>query len=823
MAALSKKQSSRRGKKPLKKSKKDRLANDNTGNSKNAYFTNPKHTLETALFLLFAALVITICFLGQKPKGPQVILNQPAPTRIVAEFAFKYDSKLLLEQEISSINARVPPVFKRTFEPFDLFRQYINNLNGKIAKTLIEYESKGEETLLSEYGAKGEEALEIALTQTIKNLANGNEYKIKPETIIELTKLTNPKERSALTSDALNVLKSIYEDGIHGNVDTGSNLPQVAVVQLVDETGNQNLPYTRTLEEALIALRIRLDALSGKRETARVLFDIFRNGLQENLIYSEKATKDAKANAIKKIAPQTIRFDEGETFIEPGQIVTKKAIESLAAYRKEESNRGNDSLIFNLLFLNHTMLTLLLLLAIATCTKYGLPKFYKNKQHIAITAVSILLNLLIIRLIMEVGYNTPAKNSPLLALLPYTVPYTFTPIILAALVGITPALVSAVTISVLFGILHDNSIDFSLIVLMASIVGSFIASNITKRAMLVKAGTMAGITAGVAVLLLGLIGNLSLAVVGQQALISIITGVLTGVVSVGILPLFEQLFKITTDITLLELTDFNHPLLRRMQMEAPGTYHHSLMVANLSENAAAEIGASPLLCRVCCFFHDIGKLVKPEYFTENQREGINPHTEKNPSMSALVIKAHVKEGVELATQYKLPKVIIDVIRQHHGTGLIQYFYHQAQKEQNRQIDLPICDDQIKFQEAKKVDESTYRYDGPRPSFKESAIIFFADSVEAASRCLKKVTQPALEELIDNIITSRIADGQLDECPLTFQELYAIKSSFTYTLLNMLHSRIEYPKETNEKPEKPVTETIPNQYDEPATTGNQQSA
>ena len=155
--------------------------------------------------------------------------------------------------------------------------------------------------------------------------------------------------------------------------------------------------------------------------------------------------------------------------------------------------------------------------------------------------------------------------------------------------------------------------------------------------------------------------------------------------------------------------------------------------------------------------------------------------------------------------------------------MIQYFYHQAQQEQNRQIDLPICDDQIKSQETKKVDESTYRYDGPRPSFKESAIIFFADSVEAASRCLKKVTQPALEELIDNIITSRIADGQLDKCPLTFQELYAIKSSFTYTLLNMLHSRVEYPKENNEKPEKPVTETIPNQYDEPATTGNQQSA
>lgn len=821
MAVPSKKKSSRRDKRLLKNGKKDRLTKDYSGGSKNAYFTHPKQALELALFSLFAALIIIICFLGQKPQGPQVILNQPAPTRIVAEFAFEYDSQVLLNQKKSSASARVPPVFERTFEPYDSFSAYMNNLNSSIAKTLIEHESKSEDLLLLEYGAKGEAALEIELTQTIDTLVNESNYTIKPETIIQLTRLTNPMERSALTNDALKVLKSIYEDGVYSNMDTGSNLPQIAVVQLTDESGNKSLPSARTLEEALITLRIRLDALSGRRDTARFLFDIFRHGLKENLVYSEKATKEAKENAIKKIPPQKISFKEGDTLIEPGQIVTEKAIESLAAYRKEELNRGNESLIFNFLFLKRVLLTLLILLAIAACIKYGLPKFYDNKQKIAITAACILLNLIIIRLFMEIGDNAPAKNSPLLALLPYAAPYTFAPIILAALVGISPAVVSAVIISVLFGILQDNSIEFLLIVLLSGITGALISSDITKRAMLVKAGTMAGMTASGAVLFISLFNNIPLIVVSQQALITIIAGILTGVVSVGLLPVFEQLFKVTTPITLLELTDFNHPLLRRMQMEAPGTYHHSLMVANLSENAAAKIGASPLLCRVCCFFHDIGKLVKPEYFTENQREGINPHNEKNPSMSALVIKAHVKEGVELATRYKLPKVIIDVIRQHHGTGLIQYFYYQAQQEQNRQINLPICDDSIKPQESKKVDESTYRYDGPRPSFKESAIIFFADSVEAASRCLKKVTQPALEELIDNIISSRIADGQLDECPLTFKELYAIKSSFTYTLLNMLHSRVEYPKENGEKTPKPTAETQPMQSNEPTETGNQQ--
>ncbi len=820
MAVLFKKKTSRRGKESASKGKKDLTTNNNGGNA-NRYFSNTKQVLEITLFLLFIVLVTVTCFLGQKTKGPQVILNQPAPFRIVAEFEFEYDSELLLKKEIVSASARIPPVFKRTFEPFEAFSGYIKNLNSSIAKTLIKNESREEEDLLLEYGVKGEAALEMALKRTINTLTDGAEFEIKPETLLKFTKLTNPKERLSLTSNALRILESIYEDGIHSDLNTKSNLPQIAVVQLMDESGNQSLPYARSLEDALVALRIRLDALSGKREISRTLFDIFRYGIRENLVYSETATKEAKANAIKQIPPQTIHFKEGETLIEPGQIATEEVIESLTAYRQEEQNRGNDSLIYNSLFLERIVLTLLLFAAIVTCIKYGLPDFYRDKRAITITAIGVLLNLLIIRLIMELGYGAFPENSSFLALLPFITPYTFAPIITAALIGISPAIVSTLAISVLFGILQDNSIEFFLIALIAGVVSSLIASNITKRAMLVKAGTIAGITAGIAVLLVGLVERVPLSIVSQQALISIVISTLTGVIAVGVLPVFEQLFKITTDITLLELTDFNHPLLRRMQMESPGTYHHSLMVANLSENAAAEIGASPLLCRVCCLFHDIGKLVKPEYFTENQNEGINPHEAQNPSMSALVIKAHVKEGVELAHQHKLPKVIIDVIRQHHGTGLIQYFYHQAQQKQNKQTDTEACNEPAKPQNAKKVDESTYRYDGPRPAFKESAIIFFADSVEAASRCLKKVTQPAIEELIDSIISNRVADGQLDECPLTFQELYAIKSSFTYTLLNMLHSRVEYPKDNKEEKANPATNGKPSQDNEPATTGNQQ--
>jgi putative nucleotidyltransferase with HDIG domain len=234
------------------------------------------------------------------------------------------------------------------------------------------------------------------------------------------------------------------------------------------------------------------------------------------------------------------------------------------------------------------------------------------------------------------------------------------------------------------------------------------------------------------------------------------------------------LFRITTDFTLLELTDFNHPLLRRMQLEAPGTYHHSLMVATLAEKAAADIGANPWLCRTAALFHDVGKLIKPEYFVENQRSGCNPHIDTHPNISALVIKSHIKEGVALAQEAGLPRAITDMICQHHGTTLIQYFYTKA-IEQNH-----------------ATDESLYRYDGPKPQSRESAILFLADAIEATSRTLSKVTPQTIHELVHSIFEDRLADQQLDETPLTLADLSKLKKSFILSLHTMLHARVAYP-------------------------------
>ncbi|MEI6053695.1 MAG: HDIG domain-containing metalloprotein, partial [Opitutaceae bacterium] len=253
------------------------------------------------------------------------------------------------------------------------------------------------------------------------------------------------------------------------------------------------------------------------------------------------------------------------------------------------------------------------------------------------------------------------------------------------------------------------------------------------------------------------------------------------------------LVKYYPELAELELTDYNHPLLRRMQLEAPGTYHHSLVVAQLAENASNAIGANPLLARVCALFHDIGKTAHLSYFTENQRDRQNPHDEHSPVESAQIIKRHVADGVELALRHGLPRSVIDVIRQHHGTTLVRYFYEQALShprslQPNPSSSLP---------EAHSISDAAFRYEGPRPQFKESAVISLADGVEAASRSLRAADAGQLTALIEKIVIERIADKQLDEAPLTFEDIARIKNSFQFTLLNMLHARVAYPAAVTE--------------------------
>jgi putative nucleotidyltransferase with HDIG domain len=251
------------------------------------------------------------------------------------------------------------------------------------------------------------------------------------------------------------------------------------------------------------------------------------------------------------------------------------------------------------------------------------------------------------------------------------------------------------------------------------------------------------------------------------------------------------------------MADMNHPLLRRLSMEAPGTYHHSLAVANLAEAAAETVGANPTICRVCAYFHDIGKLVKPEYFTENMPPGHNPHDDLTPTMSALIIIAHVKEGVDLALKNNLNSLLVDVIHQHHGTSLVSYFYQRAlQQQQDARLGGKIMN--LRDDDIPDVHEESFRYTGPKPQTREIAIVSLADSIESASRSIERPTAQRIDDLVTDLIDARIADHQLDECPLTLDEIRRIAESFRSTLASMMHSRVAYPARREAREPKDVT-------------------
>lgn len=263
----------------------------------------------------------------------------------------------------------------------------------------------------------------------------------------------------------------------------------------------------------------------------------------------------------------------------------------------------------------------------------------------------------------------------------------------------------------------------------------------------------------------------------SHLLFGAINAIMSPVIAYGLLIFYEKAFRITTDLTLVELSDFNHPLLKELSSKAPGTFHHSIIMGNLSEKAADAIGANGVLARVGCYYHDIGKIARPEYYVENQMDN-NLHDRLNPKMSAKIIISHVKDGVKLAEKYRLPQEIINFIPMHHGTILVSYF-HNKDKE---------------ALEAEGQSDEIYRYPGPKPSTKEAGIVMLADAVEASTRAMDDPTPGKLEKQIDRIINERLNDGQLDECDLTLKDLTRIKQSFLAILVGIHHHRIKYPEE-----------------------------
>jgi len=359
----------------------------------------------------------------------------------------------------------------------------------------------------------------------------------------------------------------------------------------------------------------------------------------------------------------------------------------------------------------------------------------------------------------------------------YYVPFSVIPMLATLLfndleISLLLSLANSVSICALFcGPFH-----LGLLSLISGVLSSLLVKDARKRMTIIQSGIIIGIIQALMQLFIDhfFIGQI------DKYLFLALNGASSSIIVLGVLPIFEHLFRTVTNVSLLELADFNHPLLQRMVIEAPGTYHHSLIVGNLSESACRAVGANALLARIGAYYHDIGKLEKSDYFSENQAVSASKHDTLSPSMSKMIIMNHVKEGVELAKKYRLSPVLVNFIIQHHGNSLVYYFYRKALET---------------LEEDEEVKEEGFRYPGPKPNTKETAIVLLADSVEAATRALREPAAAKIEEIVHKVVNNKFIDHQLDECDLTLKDLEKISEEFIRILGGIYHTRESYPEES----------------------------
>ena len=773
-----------------------------------------KWSKQVFLTIFFATALIFICFVGQDPPSLRT-LGEVAPENVYSDRDFKYISDVRRIEAEEWIRSSTPREFAQNFAGEEAFSKAIIRLqDGLLNIDSLSVDSK-EQALLSLVNEMEANFKLVVSNEELKwigkwqNFSEGRDLfslimqKLRMLHLRGVVKYPSTDQKFISEANATRVIESAMLS-LSSNLVILSSVDEGLRFLLNPDEIKTEYPFlARNLDDIKTSLEdggpfpqgglLLHDLIESADENASFEAQKFRNDLaakfsnfaQKGLhlrTIDREATTASQERAIAQMEPSLVSVEEGDIILKMGSKVTEADLEKYSKYLNLTLEDRN--LLPKRIFI--TIGTFLFSIIYITLI---MPDFWKDTARSGIVSVSILTNLGLSRFILELGGTELfGENAFLVGLLPSLLPLAFASMIVMTTVGPRMATLTALMTSIFHATMQNAGIDTFAIGFSSALMGAFFCREVRLRGSALKAGALAGLTAAVMSIGIGLASGSGAFTSINQAGVSLFVGVFTGALVLGAMPLIENVFKVATDATLFELTDFNHPLLRKMQVETPGTYHHSLMVANLSENAAIAVGANPILCRAASLFHDIGKMTQPNYFTENQGDFDNPHDQKNPSMSALIIKSHVKEGIDMAREHKLPKILRDVIRQHHGTTLVKYFYHQAQ-EKMKQETLGLGD-----MESDKPDESTYRYDGPRPRFKESAIIFFADSVEAAARSLPKVTQHSVEELLENIFSDRLEDGQLDECPLTLEEVSKIKRSFVKTTLNMLHTRVEYPTE-----------------------------
>ena len=584
----------------------------------------------------------------------------------------------------------------------------------------------------------------------LSTASNSSDEIKESDKITELKKLTELQ----LTEEQAKVLISIPKESLADLQNKIINIISKVYEKNIDENDEGVLKGAR--ETAATGI----DALKLENQMGSVLKSVIENQIKPNVFFDEEKTEEIIQEVQKSISKVIIK--QNQIIVKEGEPVTKGQIDILSDLGMLDDENTKVNL--------YVYVALAVFLAIILFLQYTYIKsnykeiFSSNKKLILISVI----NLISLILARTIGVMSP-----------FLIPFACAPMMLTLLLNYKIALVVSTLNIIVIGALNGFDVQIMLIGIISSMLGSTLLKKMQQRNELLYSTLYIAVASAVLTLSTGILISSDFVHVLINGGITVIGGLLSGIFALGILPFLEGTFNEVTTLKLLELSNPNNPLLKKLLMEAPGTYHHSMLVANLAEMAAEEVGANSVITRIGSYYHDIGKTERPYFFGENQMGGDNPHNNITPSLSTMIIKSHVKDGLELAKKHNLPKVIQDIISEHHGKTLVKYFYYTMKNI---------------AQDPDEIKEEDYRYEGPIPSTKEAGIVMLADSIEASVRSIKDPNKDKINEMVNNVMNDKLSSGQLNNCNLTLKDIEKIRVCFLNTLNGIYHHRVEYPKE-----------------------------
>jgi hypothetical protein len=679
---------------------------------------------------------------------------------LIAPFSFPvHRDEREYQKDVAAARATVYPVFERRSSVEEMHVRQLDTLFSRIGDVLAIWEGESPVPSDSLALSAGLAGIEIPFSE--------NEW-------MRLVRVKSEGRLGAIREQTLLIAQALWASGILDRAKSAISRSEIAV-RVGKEESIIRTEVLYDSDEAMKFLEARLRTeYPGRDDLVGIAYKIGALHIRPNIIFSERGTADAIAAAVEAVPRTTGFVQEDERIVSKHERITNETWLKLESFRKARADRkGEESL--PLQFAGVALHVLVVLVLFSIYLALFRKRIFANNSRLILIGLLILVQGILAYVAREINTDAPVE---------YLVVVPTASMLLAIVFDSRVAFYGTVIIAFLIGGIRGNDYSITLAALVAGALSVYTVRDIRNRSQIFRSMGFIFLGYAAAILALALERFAPVNAVVFQLSFALINAMVSPVLTYGLLIFFERVFKVTTDLTLIELSHFNHPLLRQLAEKAPGTYHHSMSMAGLAEAAAAAIGANETLARVGACFHDIGKIVKPTYFVENQRGSRNRHEKLAPRMSSLILQAHVKEGMALAEQHRLPEEVIEFIPMHHGTTRIEYFYNKALRVASN------SDDETKVDE---VNEQDYRYSGPKPQTKETGIVMLADAIEARARVLEDPLPQRLEGVIDEVIRGRFTEGELDECPLTLKDLTKIREAFLKVLVGAYHGRVQYPE------------------------------